>query len=311
LLSKEDGTLVNLRYTNFWFFEDGNLDKPLEKRWLVSTKGSPDASGRPKSATGEESKETYADLFWRAFRDEVSDPVDAMLARLDKECTYSFELVGPQTEVVSRYSRLSIVLLNIRNTRTGQEQLPIDTKWCCCFRTPQYTPMGKRTLSQVLEEVGSLNPLEEGGEGFVAVADMGNGVFRRCKIKNKKYVELHHMRDQLTDKGLFGIILTGEIEEYAVYFPEALEKMREIESGIDRIARQADTEFAEVSALKLTQKEYAAKVLGSPFKDFLFQSRRVVTEGKFDGKMTFKDYWRKMYDTKPIKAYETYVENKG
>ena len=167
VLEKVDGSIIKL-----WYDYAGG-------KWQFSTNGTIRAElaavdGRPGLS--------YADVIRRA--DNYGDiPFD----RLDRDATYIFELVSPETRVVIDYGVTTLYHLGTRSNITGLERCED-----IGIKTPASFPI--TSLSGCLKAAAALNDGCEGdevkNEGFVVV----DAAYHRVKIKSPDYIVMHRLR---------------------------------------------------------------------------------------------------------------------
>jgi hypothetical protein len=115
------------------------------------------------------------------------------------------------------------------------------------------------SLEDVIHSFKDLPPLDE---GYVAVNyhKKKDGNFQRVKIKNPTYVAKHHLKDSACNsrKALFGVVLTGEIDEVASIFEEFEPTLRDLDAKwIAWQKRHKD--FIQ----KITDEEWSPKQIGT------------------------------------------------
>ena len=170
VLEKVDGSIIKLWY-----------DRSLS-RWQFSTNG----TIRAESA----SIENYAGLYFSDVITRADNYADIPFEKLDKDCTYIFELVSPETKVVINYDMTSLYHIGTRNNLTGQEY-DVDIG----IKKPKSYPLSN--LHDCLTAATELNQNTDGGddevayEGFVVVDDN----WHRVKIKSPDYLVMHRLRD--------------------------------------------------------------------------------------------------------------------
>lgn len=147
---------------------------------------------------------SLGDIFITLFNDFLFD-------KLDKDCTYVFELVSPYNRVVIDYGESKLYLIGKRNNLTDIEEIPEDLGMA---RPAEYP------LSSLEECISAAALLNEGDEvkkeGFVVV----DKNFHRIKIKSPLYVAKHHvMTNKPSFEDLVSIWKEGEKEEFLSYFP--------------------------------------------------------------------------------------------
>lgn len=165
VLEKVDGSLIKLWY-----------DRAAE-RWQFSTNG----TIRADSATVDGSPGlTFLDVIRRT--DNYGDiPFD----RLDRDATYIFELVSPETKVIIDYGVTTLYHLGTRSNITGEERIED-----IGIRTPASYPI--TSLADCIAAANALNRGEGEGvthEGFVVV----DSAFRRVKVKSPDYIVMHRL----------------------------------------------------------------------------------------------------------------------
>jgi len=143
VLEKVDGSIIKLWY-------DHRAD-----RWQFSTNGMIRADEAPLE---ESVRGNFGDLI-RSACNYGSIPFDA----LDRSCTYIFELVSPQTQVVVPYDTTALYHIGTRSNVTGQE-FDVDIG----IRKPASYPIA--SLQQCMDAAIALNSGDTvTAEGFVVV----------------------------------------------------------------------------------------------------------------------------------------------
>ena len=261
-------------------------------KWYVSTKGSPDASGESW-----DSGQRFADMFWQVIPKDFYVEVDNN--DFYKECTWCFELIGPQTKVVCKYDKLELVLLTARHNKTGQEFLLQHKD----LRAPKVMLAHDSfpDLDSMIRWFNAQNPLEL--EGCVAT-QVVDGKVQRVKIKNGLYVELHHTRGSLTPESLFTLVLTGEREEFVTKFPEYKDQLEEIDDNLKSLCDWVDIVAESYLRRFPRKKDLAFAVKDFPFKAFVFKWAD-------KGKTPCREEWIKLSTRNRSKAFELYEVSKN
>lgn len=162
---KVDGSIVKL-----WFDER----KP---GWQFST----NATLRAENASaGEFSLSSFYDLICRA-----ENFGDIPFENLNRDATYIFELVSPNTRVVVPYETTMLYHIGTRHNLTGRE-MDVDIG----IRRPEMYPI--HSLGECLETAIRLNQRDSEeimAEGFVVV----DGNWNRVKVKSPDYIAKHHL----------------------------------------------------------------------------------------------------------------------
>jgi hypothetical protein len=242
---------------------DGSLIKLWHDRggWRTSTNSAIDArNAASQNAYSEEfTGRTFYDLFWEAWEN-----ANGQLDRLDKGCTYLFELTSPLNRVIVRYRETGIWHIGTRDNSTLTE---FETD--IGVRKPKEHPL--RDLADV---VAAAEKLSADGEGFVVV----DGNYRRVKVKSPRYVMLAHLLAGVsTEKNILSLILRGEAEEFLTYFPEYTEDVDRMKRRFEDLIDDIEKEAMSLRDLKFgSRKDMAAVVTRMKYPAFLF----AVSDGK-------------------------------
>ena len=162
---KLDGNIIKLwfnKYTNGWQF---------------STNSTIDA----KKATVPEPYNhlSFYDLIQKALEENTKIDFD----KLDKDCTYIFELTGPENQVVVKYSDHRLWAIGARNNKTGEEFEPdIGVSRPCLYDITSLDNCVSYLNKMCEEDSGNVNL-----EGFVVV----DANWNRVKIKSPIYLVMH------------------------------------------------------------------------------------------------------------------------
>lgn len=170
VLEKVDGSIIKLWYD------------PSISRWQFST----NATIRAENS----SIDNYVGLYFGEVITRADNYADIPFEKLDKNCTYIFELVSPETKVVVNYGITSLYHIGTRNNLTG-----IESEVDIGIKKPASYPLG--SLNDCLLAAAELNnSLEENTddvayEGFVVV----DANWNRVKVKSPDYLVMHRLRD--------------------------------------------------------------------------------------------------------------------
>ena len=240
---KVDGSIIKCWY------DDG---------WHVSTKGMIDAR---RAHLNDDTDRSYQELF-----DEAAEKSGLSFNVLDRDCTYMFELIGPDNRVIVPYTEAKLIHIGTRNNKTLQE-LDVDIG----IDKPKQYPF--RTADECLAAAKAL-PFNE--EGYVVVDRFWN----RVKIKSPAYVAAHHLRNNgvVTVARIVNFLLTGEAAEFLTYFPEYTEDVEQVQLTIRMIVHELESRVDELSQQTFeNQKEFALFVKDDPFSAFFFEWRKNQT----------------------------------
>lgn len=218
VLEKVDGSIIKLWY-----------DK-LAKRWQFSTNG----MIRAENATVENMAGlSYADIIRQA--DNVKD---IPFEKLNKDYTYIFELVSPETRIVVKYERASLYHLGTRNNLTGEEyEIDIGMK------KPMSYPL--TSLDNCINAAIALNKAngaeeDVDKEGFVVV----DKNWHRVKIKSPDYIMMHHVSTMktITKKECVRVLLYERERLDVIYenCPEIIPAIKYYDYKIAELLHDAD-----------------------------------------------------------------------
>ncbi len=244
VLEKVDGSLCVLYH--------------YKNKWYVATSGTPDASG---NVHGNDVNMTFAELFWRTFREE-----NWATMSLRPDCCYSFELTSPLNRIVVPHAKAHLTMIAIRNLQTQQE-LPVPNGYGRGGYYVHSFPL-LQSYEEIEKSYESINPLDQ--EGYVVV----DANFNRVKMKHPGYVALHHAKDGMGTKAFIDIVRHGERSEVLVAFPEFKAQFDEISERFNAFAATVKEDYARCSAVVgATQKEFALMAVPTRCSSALFAVR--------------------------------------
>lgn len=223
-------------------------------QWRVGTSGTPDASGQVNGADI-----TFQDLFWQAW--------EAMGFVLPPEhsaqgLTFLFELMSPLNRVVVRQNGPSLRLIGARECSTGQEYH--------VRRWTNYAPVehyGLQSFDDVVKTFATMEPLNQ--EGYVIV----DAQFNRIKVKHPGYVALHHLRDNLTPRGIVDVVRRGDAGEVVASFPEWKPEFDRVEWAYRWLVERIEIRWWRTKHAQ-SQKDFALRVKDLPYSGVLFALRK-------------------------------------
>lgn len=262
---KIDGSLISLYYYY---------------GWQVATNGMIDAKDAELYFKTDNYK-TYFDLFLQAWTFSNVD-----LSNLNKNCTYTFELVSKYNRVVIPYDKTEIYHIGTRNNLT-LEEINIDIG----IQKPKLY-----NFSSIEDIITNANKLPYTQEGYVVI----DSNFNRIKIKSPAYVAIHHLKGEgkVSKKRLLSIVRKNEREEFLNYFPEYKEDFEKIENQYLNYYQQIDNSLTVAKTFNgLTRKEFAMWAKNQINPHFLFSW--------LDGKLkTVDEFLEKISDDKLIKLMD-------
>ena len=184
---------------------------------------------------------------------------------LDKSITYVAEFCSLWNKVVRTYTEPCMYML----TRfAGEEELgPIEHG---AFRK-----LESYSLKSVHDVQNFVTDHPEATFEGIVVKDECN---RRWKLKNPRYVALHHMKGNGTElfkpKNLMPYILKNEGDELMTYFPEVKAVFAEYKGKVDDAYNALESLWNENKDI-VVQKDFALSIVGkTPFTSVLFTVRK-------------------------------------
>ena len=132
---------------------------------------------------------------------------------LDKDCTYCFEFVSPDFQIIIPYKEIDMYFLMCRNNKTLQE---VETD--IPFNRPKQYEFN--SISDIEKYVSDFKATEM--EGCV-VKDENNN---RLKIKNLNWLKTHYLYNngQFSDRYFIHLYFENDYDELFTYFPNLKER---------------------------------------------------------------------------------------
>ena len=256
---KIDGSIVKL-----WFSK-------LQERWIFSTNSTIDAAKAPVGDEG----------FGYTFLDAIlsaENYSDIHMDELDKDYTYLFELVGPETKVVISYDRRMLYHTGTRSNRTGEE-LDINIG----VIKPKRYPLSN--LMECIEAAKKLNYGKAGVEyeGFVVV----DANWNRVKIKSPDYLVRHQIANvYLNKENALELLLNGEqnILQLCEIRPKDAVVLKYYDWQLEEVFLEADR-VAELSRAMYDEYNHDRKAIakmlqGNPLSDVGFAALSELGPGR-------------------------------
>jgi hypothetical protein len=185
---------------------------------------------------------------------------------LDPALTYVGEFCSLWNKVVRAYNEPCIYLLTCY---AGEEEVGQRHPRNSHFRELQHY---KLDSALAVQQYVSDHP-ESTFEGCV-VKDDG---FRRWKIKNPRYIALHHLKGNdniFLPKYALPFLLKGEYQELVTYFPEAKDLLQEYQDKVDGAYDNLENLWRQTHEIPV-QKDFALSIVGkTPFTGILFNLRK-------------------------------------
>ena len=278
---KLDGSLIKIYYSERY------------SMWLVGTKGTP-TSRNSMVSKGDKGLpllyliaeyfgidvKSHVSNYYTGYRQEYIDGGDfnAIMKQLNeifdstlyRGYTYICELVSPENQIVTKYDKTELYLLNIRDNISGEYiDQSIDI-----FKIPKvYECSGLDDIRVAVQEINKDgNRLNE---GFVVTC---NETGIRSKIKNTGYLMVHRNlgNDTLDKKTIKDIVAVHEEDEVLSYYPhledEFVEMVKQRQDAIERLDKgiklSNDITDRKELALKLKELKVASAVFYLMKKDY-------------------------------------------
>ena len=247
VMEKLDGSLI----TMYWH----------EGRWCVASSGHPTAGGNYNG----ESERTFAEAFWEAWAElGYRTPGHG-----DRCLWYVFEFCAPANRIVVKYDKPQIVLHGARHMDTFEEysrdELAVFADLHGWELVSEWDIRGEQpTPGWVTEAAAGTDPLAL--EGFVVV----DRHFNRVKVKNPRYVEIHHLRGNRSPRAVVELWKSGEDSEVLAHFPEMRPDFDAVTAPIERSVDCLRLRWAEHGAVQ-DRKSFALAVKDLPFSSVLFR----------------------------------------
>lgn len=252
---KLDGSLATL----YWY----------DKKWHVSTSGSPDAGGQVNSL-----EFTFEQLFWKTFEEMgLKVPTHRFV-----DYNFMFELMSPFNRIVVYHPKAHMKLIGVRNRFSGQEYSVSDAHIAVTgYPTVRSFPL--TSFDAIMASFPDIPGVVQ--EGYVVV----DSQFNRNKVKNPQYVAIHHMRgeDGPTPKRMLQVARTGEGSEVLTHFPEWKPLYDDVKGKFDVLLAELEAGYTDATAKTetiqpplskaQTQKEFASHAMKTRCADALFRMR--------------------------------------
>lgn len=189
---KVDGSLIKMWYHNC--------------SWHISTNGTIHADEADTNVEGI----TFYDVVMNAIR--ATGDVKAFFETLNKNYTYMFELVSPETRVTIAYPKPVLYYLGARDMSTLKEVTTFAQSLNFISRVSQPKRYPLQTLEDCLEAVAAMGADEE---GFV----IRDKQFNRIKIKSPEYLIASRIRNNgaITAKHILELLRADRLDDFLAY----------------------------------------------------------------------------------------------
>jgi hypothetical protein len=243
---KIDGSIMNV-------YHDGY-------KWCVSTRKMAFAEGEIPNK-----KRTYYDVFCDALD---ADPND-VFKDIDKNFTTIFEMVSPETRIVTPYKEPALYLLDVRDRNTG---FHLGHKVAFFWKNdggrwfyPQEYKFN--SFDDIVHASKKLPAMEE---GYVVCLDDW-----KIKVKNPAYLAIAHLRDNgaITEKRVVKLVFMQDHVEYLVHFPEDKPEFEPYIKAYREMIKDITISWTKYGAIE-DQKDFAMKIIDKPCKGVLFAMKK-------------------------------------
>ena len=187
---------------------------------------------------------------------------------LDKTITYIFELVGPLNRIIRVYEE-GLYLIAGRQNGYELSDRTLDNLSCQMgVNRPQTYQVSREDLKDWMAKLELADPTHEG----VILKD---SQFNRYKFKSKTWYASANIwanGNVATPRSFVEFYIRGEDAELMAMFPQYAEIFTVYKNALDSLvalAKQAAHEYKE-----LGQKEFADKVVGTPYAPLAFAARK-------------------------------------
>jgi RNA ligase len=258
LILDDSGKIVARPFTKFW-----NLNQRPETNANVLPAETPELSDKLDGSlivtffnpeTGAWQGVTMGS--WDNDQTRYANPwLAARRDKLDPAYTYLFEIVGPWNRIVVFYPETRMVLIGVVHTESGED-------WSYTQVREFGTKAGLETVRferRPFQEIDFNDPRITNEEGYVA--RYSNGL--RVKLKYAEYFRLHKILTQLSIKGVWELLSTGQpTEEVLKNVPDEFRNWFNVERAkILERKKKIEDEAKKVFAgcpICSSRKEYAA-----------------------------------------------------
>lgn len=292
---KIDGSIVKM------WFDNG--------KWAFSTNSMIYAD---KAIANAMTGETFMDIIEKADNFHGLEKANNIL---NKNCTYIFELVSPETQVVVRYDKPHLYHIGTRNNVTGQE-LITDIG----IEKPKEYPL--KSLGDCINAAIKLNQSKDGEvhkvskEGYVVV----DGNWNRIKVKSPDYLMLHHLSSNanFSKERIVGLIrnkemsvadICEEFPNFAHYFKYYDFKVSELEYQANAFCDLTKRIYEEYShdrkAVALIIKNHRLAPIGFMCLDSEKSGKEILSE------MQISRYCKYIPDYQPERLSKLFYGDKG
>lgn len=229
---------------------------------------------------------------------------------LNKDYTYIFELVSPETQIVIKYDKPHLYHIGTRNNITGKELI----EDIGIEKPKEYS---LKNLDDCINAAIKINQSEDGEvhsvkqEGYVVV----DGQWNRIKIKSPDYLMLHHLSSNanfskerivglIRDKAMSVADICEEFPNFAHYFKYYDFKVSELEYQVnafcDLIKRIYEEYSHDRKSVAMIIKKHRLSAIGFMCLDSGKSGKEILSD------MSIERYCKYITDYKPERLSELF-----
>lgn len=249
---KIDGSIVRCFYNKY------------KNKWQWATNGMVNAEKAPISSV---LSNNFLELIKKA-----DNYQNIPFNTLDKNKTYTFELISPENTIVVKYDKTTLYHIGTRNNLTL-----VESNEDIGIIKPKEYPLN--SLEACLKAVNELNVNKDDVrfEGYVVV----DKEWHRCKIKSPEYLKLHYFANgykTFSKSRIIDIINNDDIDlnEVKEHYPVWEKVFTFYENEIKRVESdcQKEIDFYRKRFIELNnnRKEIAKTIVGNKYEGIIFKA---------------------------------------
>ena len=220
-------------------------------------------------------------LMYRQIMSYITTKAEWTFNDLDPDCTYCFEFVSPDFQIIVPYKEVDMYFLMCRNNKTLQE---VETT--IPFKRPKTFEFNN--LSDIENYVSQFKASEFEG---VVVKDEHNN---RVKIKNLNWLKTHYLyhNGQFSDRYFLHLYFENDYEELLSYFPNLREQFDKVVEHYNKVKQTAKI-LDDACLDELMTKKHLFDIVNRTVKQRGFQMLvfKSYTHYAYDWFCKLDEYW--------------------